>query len=91
MRFLEGSQAIDDQQPPPQSPLPTKIREELEQMVLKDLLGPVGGPEEEIDEQHGGRGQTRFLAFSGFDPVGVFQSGACHDDSESNTPARSTT
>src|SRR5262249_22837729 len=32
-------------------PSPTRIREELEQMVLKDLLGPVGGPEEEIDEQ----------------------------------------
>ena len=31
-------------------PSPTRIREELEQMVLKDLLGPVGGPEEEIDE-----------------------------------------
>jgi hypothetical protein len=31
-------------------PSPMKIREELEQMVLKDLLGPVGGPEEEIDE-----------------------------------------
>ena len=32
-------------------PSPTKIREELERMVLNDLLGPVGGPEEEIDEQ----------------------------------------
>src|SRR5947199_9587432 len=31
-------------------PPPTKVREELERMVLKDLLGPVGGPEEEIDE-----------------------------------------
>src|SRR5271157_1803011 len=31
-------------------PSPTKIREELERMVLNDLLGPVGGPEEEIDE-----------------------------------------
>jgi hypothetical protein len=31
-------------------PSPTKIREELERMVLKDLLGPVAGPEEEIDE-----------------------------------------
>ena len=31
-------------------PSPMKIREELERMVLKDLLGPVGGPEEEIDE-----------------------------------------
>jgi len=28
-----------------------KIREELEQMVLRDLLGPVGGPEEKVDEQ----------------------------------------
>jgi hypothetical protein len=32
-------------------PSPTKIREELERMVLKDLLGPVGGPDEEIDER----------------------------------------
>ncbi len=31
-------------------PSATRIREELEQMVLKDLLGPVGGPEEEIAE-----------------------------------------
>src|SRR3954454_8135236 len=31
-------------------PSPTKIRDELERMVVKDLLGPVGGPEEEIDE-----------------------------------------
>jgi hypothetical protein len=31
-------------------PSPMKIREKLEPMVLKDLLGPVGGPEEEIDE-----------------------------------------
>lgn len=31
-------------------PSPMRIREELEQMVLNDLLGPVGGPEEEIDE-----------------------------------------
>src|SRR5438309_7294794 len=31
-------------------PSPTKIREELERMVVRDLLGPVGGPEEEIDE-----------------------------------------
>jgi hypothetical protein len=31
-------------------PSPTKIREELEQMVLKNLLGPVGGAEEEEEE-----------------------------------------
>jgi hypothetical protein len=31
-------------------PSSTKIRDELERMVLNDLLGPVGGPEEEIDE-----------------------------------------
>ena len=28
-----------------------KIRAELEQMVLSDLLGPAGGPSEEITEQ----------------------------------------
>ena len=32
-------------------PSPMKIREELEQMVLNDLLGPAGGPAEEIAEQ----------------------------------------
>src|SRR5215470_10393590 len=32
-------------------PSPMQIRDELEQMVLNDLLGPVGGPEEEIDAQ----------------------------------------
>src|SRR4051794_21078168 len=31
-------------------PSPTRIREELERLVLNDLLGPVGGPEEEVDE-----------------------------------------
>ena len=31
-------------------PSPMKIRDELEQMVLNDLLGPVGGAEEEISE-----------------------------------------
>src|SRR5947209_13668763 len=31
-------------------PSPTKLRDELERMVIKDLLGPVGGPEEEVDE-----------------------------------------
>jgi hypothetical protein len=25
-------------------PSPTKIGEELERMILKDLLGPIGGP-----------------------------------------------
>lgn len=31
-------------------PSPTEIRAELEAAVLKDLLGPVGGPDEEVDE-----------------------------------------
>src|SRR6266478_6786398 len=31
-------------------PSSMKIRDELEQMVLNDLLGPVGGPKEEIDD-----------------------------------------
>jgi len=29
---------------------PTKIWEELERIVVKDLLGPVGGPDEEVVE-----------------------------------------
>lgn len=33
------------------NPSPTKIREELLQAVHLDLLGPAGGPEEEIDER----------------------------------------
>src|SRR5262245_46013998 len=33
-------------------PTPTKIRDELEQMLLNDLLGPAGGPQEEIVEQN---------------------------------------
>lgn len=32
-------------------PSPMKIREEVEQMAMKDLLGPAGGGEGEIDEQ----------------------------------------
>lgn len=32
-------------------PSAMKIRDELEQMVLADLHGPVGGPEEEVDER----------------------------------------
>lgn len=33
-------------------PSPPEIRAELEELVLKDLLGPAGGPEEEVDERH---------------------------------------
>ena len=29
---------------------PTDLRAELEDLVVKDLLGPAGGPEEEVDE-----------------------------------------
>lgn len=35
---------------PLQTPSPANLRDELEQLVLLDLLGPTGGPEEEIDE-----------------------------------------
>jgi hypothetical protein len=34
------------------APPPVKMREELEQLVLNDLLGPAGGPEEEVDERN---------------------------------------
>ena len=30
------------------SPPPTELRDRLEELVLKDLLGPAGGPEEEV-------------------------------------------
>jgi hypothetical protein len=33
------------------TPSPMKIRDELEQMVLLDLLGPAGGESEEVDER----------------------------------------
>ncbi|HEY6406846.1 MAG TPA: helicase, partial [Ktedonobacteraceae bacterium] len=33
-----------------QPPSPSTLRDELEQLVLQDLLGPAGGPEEELDE-----------------------------------------
>ena len=33
-----------------QPPSPSAMRDELEQLVLQDLLGPAGGPEEELDE-----------------------------------------
>src|SRR5947208_2192281 len=32
------------------SPPPAAIREELTDMVIRDLLGPAGGPEEELDQ-----------------------------------------
>ena len=33
------------------TPSPTQIRAELEQMVFADLLGPAGGPDEEVAER----------------------------------------
>jgi len=57
MVFLDTSVVICPRRGPDVTPVlqtipsPMKIREELERMVLKDLLGPVGGPEEEIAEQ----------------------------------------
>src|SRR6202022_3458900 len=55
---------------PPEQPLPepprallqplspSALRDELERLVLQDLLGPAGGPEEEIDE---GNVRDRYL------------------------------
>jgi hypothetical protein len=34
------------------APPPVTMRAELEQLVLNDLLGPAGGPEEEVDERN---------------------------------------
>jgi hypothetical protein len=34
-----------------QLPSPIQLRAQLEAMVRRDLLGPAGGPEEEVDER----------------------------------------
>src|SRR5437899_8306248 len=39
-------------------PTPTVLRDELEAMVLRDLLGPAGGEDEEVDED---RVRDRYL------------------------------
>jgi len=35
-----------------QIPSPLQLRTELEEMVRRDLLGPAGGPHEEVDERN---------------------------------------
>jgi len=49
-------------------PSPMKIQEELERMVLNDLLGPVGGPEEE----KGGKGRGKMKAANEADFPSLF-------------------
>ncbi len=56
-------QAVDASQSQPAHPLlaapsPAGMREELEAMVLRDLLGPAGGEDEEVDED---RVRDRYL------------------------------
>src|SRR3989442_14850888 len=41
-------------------PPPSRIRDELTDMVLKDLLGPAGGPSEELDKRED-RVRERYL------------------------------
>src|SRR2546429_625888 len=41
-------------------PSPIEIRAELEKMVIKDLLGPAGGPDEELDQRED-RVRERYL------------------------------
>ncbi|MGB8344831.1 MAG: helicase, partial [Ktedonobacteraceae bacterium] len=45
-------------QPILQAPSPSAIRDELQRLVLLDLLGPAGGPEEELEE---GNVRDRYL------------------------------
>lgn len=35
----------------PPTPTPTQLRDELERLVLNELLGPAGGPDEELNER----------------------------------------
>jgi hypothetical protein len=46
------AQPLPEQQPHSilQPPSAATLRDELERLVLQDLLGPAGGPEEEVDE-----------------------------------------
>jgi hypothetical protein len=37
---------------PEPAPTPERLRDELQQLIIKDLLGPVGGPEEEVEDDH---------------------------------------
>jgi hypothetical protein len=37
--------------PPPPGKTPNDLRDELTEMVVRDLLGPAGGPEEEPDQR----------------------------------------
>lgn len=55
---MEGEKPAPQHTQPPseqrtilQPPSAATLRDELEQLVLQDLLGPAGGPEEEVDEQ----------------------------------------
>jgi hypothetical protein len=46
----------------PTMPSASAIRAELEQMVVADLLGPAGGPDEEIEEGKGSGSDLRTTA-----------------------------
>lgn len=47
----ERARAYTQPMPLLEAPSPSQMRDQLEAMVLRDLLGPVGGEEEELDAQ----------------------------------------
>jgi hypothetical protein len=49
---MSSAQSVSDQAAPVlRVPSPRELRAELEQIVVRDLLGPAGGPTEELDER----------------------------------------
>ena len=49
---VPSAQSVSDQVAPVlRVPSPRELRAELEQIVVRDLLGPAGGPTEELDER----------------------------------------
>jgi hypothetical protein len=55
---MEVRETQERAEPVLRAPSPAALRDELEQLVLLDLLGPAGGPEEEINE---GNVRDRYL------------------------------
>jgi len=79
-------------------PSPRQVRADLEAAVVRDLLGPAGGPEEEIDEAPRERyllgmlaPRRQILGQEMFDKLAVAGEGAPEDGSDEGTALPATT
>ncbi len=81
-----------------QPPSPSDIRDELEEAVIRDLLGPAGGPEEEVEDAPRDRylvgmlaPRRQLLAPETFDDLAVGGEGAAEEGSvDVNAPQATT-